>query len=185
MVGVSGRREAVAVMISVGMSERRSCGFMELRRKSYRYEPKQPDTGTLIERIKELAMKYPRFGYRRVWAMLRRAGMAINHKRVHRLWQLLGLALARKRPKRRRLGVSAGISPKAARANQIWTYDFVFDQVVSGRKLKMLTLIDEYTRECLAVEVDGSITASKVMKVLERVCHKRGCPAAIRSDNGS
>ena len=158
---------------------------MELRRKSYRYEPKQSDTGTLIERIKELAMKYPRFGYRRVWAMLRRAGMAINHKRVHRLWQRLGLALARKRPKKRRSGVSAGISPKAERRNQIWTYDFVFDQVVSGRKLKMLTLIDEYTRECLAVEVGTSLTSQKVREVLERVCRVRGCPEAIRSDNGS
>ena len=185
MVSVLERREAVAVMISGGLSERRSCGFLELRRKSYRYEPKQPDTGTLIGQIRVLAMKYPRFGYRRVWAMLRRAGMAINHKRVHRLWKRLGLALARKRPKRRRLGVSAGMSPTATRPNQIWTYDFVFDQVVSGRKLKMLTLIDEYTRECLTVEVDGSITASKVRKVLERVCHERGCPDAIRSDNGS
>ena len=185
MVSVSGRRETVAVMISVGLSERRSCGFMELRRKSYRYEPKQPDTGTLTERIKELAMKYPRFGYRRVWAMLRRAGMAINHKRVHRLWKRLGLALARKRPKKRRPGVRPGISPKAERGNQIWTYDFVFDQVVSGRKLKMLTLIDEYTRECLAVEVGTSVTSQKVREVLERVCYGRGCPEAIRSDNGS
>ena len=158
---------------------------MELRRKSYRYEPKQPDRGTLAERIKELAMKYPRFGYRRVWAMLRRAGMAINHKRVHRLWRLLGLALARKRPKKRRSGVSPEISPKAERPNQIWTYDFVFDQVVSGRKLKMLTLINEYTRECLAVQVGTSVTSQKVRAVLERVCYGRGFPAAIRSDNGS
>lgn len=185
MVGVSGQREAVAVMISAGMSERRSCGILELRRKSYRYEPKQADTLTLIERIKELAMKYPRFGYRRVWAMLRRAGMAINHKRVHRLWQLLGLALARKRPKKRRSGVANPISPKATRQNQIWTYDFVFDQVVTGRKLKMLTLIDEYTRECLAVEVGTSLTSQKVRKALERVCYGRGFPEAIRSDNGS
>ena len=175
----------VAVMIRVGLSERRSCGFMELRRKSYRYEPKKADTEPLIERIKDLAMKYPRFGYRRVWAMLRRAGMAINHKRVYRLWRRLGLALARKRPKKRRSGVRPGISPKAAKANQIWTYDFVFDQVVSGRKLKMLTLIDEYTRECLAVEVGTSLTSQKVREVLERVCYERGCPAAIRSAGGS
>ena len=156
-----------------------------MRRKSYRYEPKQQDTGTLIVQIKELAMKYPRFGYRRVWAMLRRAGMVINHKRVHRLWKRLGLALARKRPKKRHSGVANGILPIATRANQIWTYDFVFDQVVSGRKLKMLTLIDEYTRECLAVEVGTSVTSQKVRAVLERVCYGRGCPDAIRSDNGS
>ena len=179
------RREAVAVMIVGGLSERRSCRMLEMRRKSYRYEPKHQDTGTLIERIKELAMKYPRFGYRRVWAMLRRAGMVINHKRVHRLWQRLGLALARKRPKKKRSGVSDGILPIATRANQIWTYDFVFDQVVSGRKLKMLTLIDEYTRECLAVEVGTSVTSQKVREALEKVCYKRGFPEAIRSDNGS
>ncbi|MGH9947798.1 MAG: IS3 family transposase [Pyrinomonadaceae bacterium] len=99
--------------------------------------------------IQENAMKYPRFGYRRVWVMVVRAGEVVNIKRVHRWWEKLKLQLARKRSKKRREAMPA-ILPKATRLNQIWTYDFVFDQVVSGRKLKMLNLVDKFTRECLA-----------------------------------
>lgn len=116
--------------------------------------------------------------------MLRRAGEVVNIKRVHRWWKKLKLQLGRKRPKRQRHNVQM-ITPAATRPNQVWTYDFVFDQVVSGRKLKMLTLVDECTRECLAVEVASSITAIGVRRVLERVCGERGFPAMIRSDNGS
>ena len=185
MVGVPERRAAVSEMIGKGLSERRACAILELRRKSLRYEAKESGESGLIERIKELAMKYPRFGYRRVWAMLVRAGEMVNHKRIYRLWRRLGLALARKRPKRRRPDAALENWPKATAANEVWTYDFVFDQVVSGRKLKMLTLVDEYTRECLAVEVGTSITSLDVRRILERVCYKRGFPACIRSDNGS
>lgn len=184
MVGVSDRREAVRIMIGAGMSERFSCALLELERKSYRYERRERAPDPISERIKELALAYPRFGYRRIWAMLRRAGEVVNIKRVHRWWKKLKLQLARKRPKRRRQDVQM-IVPKAEKANQVWTYDFVFDQAVSGRKLKMLTLVDEYTRECLAVEVASSITARGVRRVLERVCRERGCPQMIRSDNGS
>lgn len=129
-------------------------------------------------------MKYPRFGCRRIWAVLVRSGESVNIKRVHRWWKKLGLQIARKRPKKQRPAVKLPL-PTAAIMNQIWTYDFVFDQVVSGRKLKMLTLIDEYTRECLAVEVGSSLTSADVRRVLERVCGERGFPKMIRSDNGS
>ncbi len=172
------------IMIGTGVSERYACGMLELERKSYRYEPRERGADAFAERVKEMALKYPRFGYRRVWAILRRAGEAVNIKRVHRWWKKLKLQLARKRPKRRRQNVM-GIAPTATRPNQVWTYDFVFDQVVSGRKLKMLTLVDECTRECLAVEVASSITAEGVRRVLERVCGERGFPEMIRSDNGS
>lgn len=116
--------------------------------------------------------------------MLRRAGELVNRKKVYRLWKKLGLQLAKKRPKRQRPATRA-IVPKAIRPNQVWTYDFVFDQAVSGRKLKMLTLVDECTRECLAVEVDRSIRSEGVKRVLERVSYERGFPEMIRSDNGS
>lgn len=114
-------------MIERGVSERFSCHLLELERKSLRYKPRERGPDPFAERIKELALKYPRFGYRRVWAMLRRAGEMVNIKRVHRWWKKLKLQLARKRPKRRRHNAEV-IVPKAERPNQVWTYDFVFDQ---------------------------------------------------------
>ena len=178
-------RVAAGQMIESGMSERKACAWLKVRRKSYRYRRKKADSSKLMKRIKELALKHPRFGYRRIWALLTRAGELINVKRVYRLWRELKLALPKRRPKKKRARPVVGIMPKADKANQIWTYDFVFDEAVSGRKLKMLTLIDEYTRECLAVEVDTSITSLKVRQILEKVCMKHGFPNAIRSDNGS
>ncbi|MEJ7849700.1 MAG: IS3 family transposase [Pyrinomonadaceae bacterium] len=185
MVGLAAVREAARQMIGGGMSERKACRWLKVRRKSYRYRQKKADSGKLMKRIRELALKHPRFGYRRIWALLTRAGELINAKRVYRLWRELKLALPKRRPKRKRARPFIGIMPKAEKANQIWTYDFVFDEAVSGRKLKMLTLIDEYTRECLAIEVDTSITSLKVRQILERICLQRGFPKAIRSDNGS
>jgi len=172
-------------MIGEGLSERRACDLSGMRRKSYRYRVVRDDDSRMAGRIRELALEYPRYGYRRVWAMLVRAGELINRKRVYRLWREMKLALPKRRPRRPRAKPFIGIMPKAEKMNQIWTYDFVFDESVSGRKLKMLTLIDEYTRECLAVEVDTSITSLKVRQILERVCMERGFPKAIRSDNGS
>lgn len=185
MVGLAAAREAAGRLIVGGMSERKACGWLKVRRKSYGYRRKKADSSKLMKRIKELALKHPRFGYRRIWALLVRAGELINVKKVYRLWRELKLALPKHRPRKPRAKPFIGIMPVATRANQIWTYDFVFDEAVSGRKLKMLTLIDEYTRECLAVEVDTSITSLKVRQILEKVCIKRGFPKAIRSDNGS
>jgi len=185
VVGLAAARVAAGQMIGAGMSERKACGWLKVRRKSYRYRRRKTDNAKLMKRIKKLALKHPRFGYRRIWALLVRAGELINAKKVYRLWRELKLALPKRRPKKKRARPFVGIMPIATKANQIWTYDFVFDEAVSGRKLKMLTLIDEYTRECLAVEVDTSITSLKVRQILEKVCMKRGFPKAIRSDNGS
>jgi putative transposase len=185
VVELPARCEGVRLMTGAGMSERKACRWLKLRRKSYRYRSLRSGDTSLMQWIKELALKYPRYGYRRVWALLRRAGEMINRKRVYRLWRELRLALPKRRPRRPRARPYVGIMPTAEKANQIWTYDFVFDESVSGRKLKMLTLIDEYTRECLALEVDTSITSLKVRQILERVCRQRGFPESIRSDNGS
>lgn len=184
MVTVVDRREAASLMIISGVSERRSCALLGLERKSYRYKGRERERDPIIEKIKELSQKYPRFGYRRIWAMLRRDGEAVNIKRVHRWWKRLKLQIARKRPQKRRFEAVVPL-PKATWPNEIWTYDFVFDQVVSGRKMKMLNLVDEYTRECLAIEIASSITSPKVRDVLEKVCRERGFPKMIRSDNGS
>ena len=130
-------------------------------------------------------MKHPRFGYRRIWACLRREGTKVNLKKVYRLWKLEKLSLPKRRPRKPGAKPTVGIMPKAEKANQIWTYDFVFDQSLSSKSLKMLTLIDEYTRECLAVEVGVSMKGEKVRGVLQRVCLEKGFPKQIRSDNGS
>ncbi len=130
-------------------------------------------------------MKHPRFGYRRIWAMLRRDGTVVNLKKVYRLWKLEKLSLPKRRPRKERTAPTVGIVPKAEKVNQVWTYDFVFDQSLSGKSLKMFTLIDEYTRQCLAVEVGVSIKSERVRQILQRVCSEKGKPEKIRSDNGS
>lgn len=139
----------------------------------------------MVERLHDLAMRHPRFGYRRIHALLKREDFRVNLKCVYRLWQQQSLSLPKKRPRKVRAKATVGIIPQATRANQIWTYDFVFDQSLSGKSLKMLTLIDEFTRECLAVEVGVSIKSERVRQILQRVCFEKGIPELIRSDNGS
>lgn len=186
MVGTAGKREVVRYMTAAGMSERRACCLIKLRRKSYRYQGVAAGKDEELEKkIRVLSEKHPRYGYRRVWACLVREEEPVGRKKVWRLWKELGLGLAKKRPKRKRAAMLKADAVKAERANHIWTYDFVFDRLIGGRQLKMLTLVDEYTRECLAVETARSITSADVRRVLERVCQEKGYPEAIRSDNGS
>ncbi len=185
MVTVAARREVVEFVRTRNISERRGCRLVSLNRKSCRYRKRRrADTG-LIERLRRLALEQPRFGYRRIHALLGREGFEINLKRVHRLWKQERLSLPSRRPRKARAKTTVGIVPKAEKANQIWAYDFVFDQSLSGKSLKMLTLIDEYTRECLAVEVGVSIKSARVRQILEKVCVGKGFPEIIRSDNGS
>jgi putative transposase len=185
VVGCAARREVVAFIKTKQISERRGCWLIGLNRKSHRYRQRRKPDRKLRRKIRQLAIKHPRFGYRRIWALLRREGIKINLKKVYRLWKLEKLNLPKRRPRKKRAKPTIGIMPKAERANQVWTYDFVFDQSLSGKSLKMLTLIDEYTRECLAVEVGISIKSEQVRQVLERVCVEKGFPEMIRSDNGS
>lgn len=185
MVGVAARREAVEFIKTRHISERRSCRLISLNRKSCRYRRKQKADNNLVKRVRELAVEYPRFGYRRIHALLKREGWEVNLKRIYRLWKQEKLSLPSKKPRKPRVKPLIGIQPKAEKANQVWTYDFVFDQSLSGKSLKMLTLIDEFTRECLAVEVGISIKSERVRKILQKVCAKMGKPKMIRSDNGS
>jgi putative transposase len=138
----------------------------------------------LCQEVQQLARAHPRFGYRRVGVLLRRAGQRVNHKRVWRVWQELNLSLPRRRPRARRTQKVQSLSSVKV-ANQVWCYDFVFDACANGQRLKVLTLQDEYTRECLALEVGTSMKSRQVIEVLERVVRERGVPAAIRSDHGS
>ena len=134
----------------------------------------------------ELARQHPRYGYRRITALLRQAGWPVNRKRVERLWREQGLKVPQKQSKRRRLGSSDQGSQRrrAERINQVWSYDFIMDQSEDGRRLKMLPIIDEYSRECLEIEVSRSLTAEDVVVVLGRLFVERGEPEYIRSDNG-
>ena len=169
-----------------GMSELQACESIGLGRSSFQYRPltgMTKDIETRI-RIKILARRHPRYGYRRITALLRRQGMKINAKRVFRTWQEEGLSLPRKRPRRPRLWELWERPHEATKPNSVWSYDFVFDRTVGKQVLKMLVLVDEYTRECLAIRVGSSMDSVKLAEILAEVIKKRGAPEYIRSDNG-
>jgi putative transposase len=185
VVTVAARREAVEFIKTRNISERRGCRLVSLNRKTCRYRRRQRTDSPTLDRLRQLASEYPRFGYRRIHALLKREDFKINLKYVYRLWRQQNLSLPKRRPRKMRAKATVGIVPKATRPNQVWTYDFIFDQTLSGRSLKMLTLIDEFTRECLAVEVGISIKSERVRRTLQRICAEKGNPELIRSDNGS
>ena len=134
----------------------------------------------------ELAGQYGRYGYRRITAMLRREGWRVNHKRVERLWRREGLKVPAKQPKRRRLWLNDGscVRLRPQHRDHVWSYDFVYARTHDGRPLRMLTLIDEFTRECLAIDVERRLTSEQVLERLSDLFVRRGVPQYIRSDNG-
>ncbi len=163
------------------VSERRVCGLMGMAVASYRYQRTDSDE-RLRTRLVELAREKPRFGYRRLQVLLRRGGEPVNHKRVLRVYREAGLMLRRKK---RKHCVRVG-RPLLARtsANQEWALDFVHDAVDCGRAIRVLSVVDAYTRECLALEVDTSFASRRVTRVLDTIVSERGLPQAIRCDNG-
>jgi transposase InsO family protein len=144
------------------------------------------DEKRLVGEMLVLVGQHPRYGYRRIWALLRRAGWRVNRKRIYRLWIQEGLKVPQKQRKRRRLGCSENscVRRKAEYKDHVWTWDFIHDRTTNGRALKCLSVVDEYTRECLALEVDRSITSEKVIDVLVELFRIRGVPNHVRSDNG-
>ncbi len=185
------RRAAVEhVRRKLGVSERRACGAVGQARSTQRDVGEEVDRDrVLTERMMVLCRENPRYGYRRVWALLRREGWAANKKRVHRLWKEEGLKVPDKQRKRRRLLLEGASENGCARRraeqkDHVWSYDFVMDRTEDGRRLKMMPVVDEYTRECLAIEVERSVTAEDVIGTLARLFRQRGEPAFIRSDNG-
>ena len=169
------------------MSERRACEVLNQPRSAQRYEAKpRDDEPKLIERMRELARGRPRFGYRRIGALLRREGWRASDTRVLRLWRREGLKVPQKKRKRRRLGSSENGCDRrrAEHKDHVWCWDFVFDRTASGSVLKWLSIVDEYTRECLTLKVDRSITSEDVIDTLSELFAMRGVPRCIRSDNG-
>jgi putative transposase len=183
VVSASVRREQVRYAIGRGLSSRRACRLIEVSRSALNYKSRMPARDALLEpRLRQVAEQHPRYGYRRAWALLRRE-LVINLKRVRRLWQQLGLSLSKRRP-RRRVRVRSVGTVSASGADQVWAYDFVHDSCASGQKLKLLTVVDEWTRECLAIEVGARINSTSVIEVLSRLMSLHGRPAYLRSDNG-
>jgi putative transposase len=175
-----------------GVSQRRISRVMGRSRSILRYRRShRPDEPVLSREIKRLARRHPRYGYRGIHAMLVRKGWSVNIKRVRRLWNELGLRRPLRLRKPRKLGPKPGVSANscvqqpAKFKNDVWTCDFIHDRTASGRSLKWLTLVDEYTRECLVLHADESITGTDVRRIVARVIGRRGAPTRIRSDNGS
>ena len=174
------------------VSERRICQVLGRSRSTLRYRQMQrPGEPVLIREIKRLARRHPRFGYRRIHAMLVRRGYSVNIKRVHRLWIELGLKRPLRLKKPRKLGPKPGtganscVNQPSRFKNDVWTCDFIFDRTSKGGSLKWLTLLDEYTRECLVLHAAQSITGAAVRRLIAGVIGRRGAPTRIRSDNGS
>ena len=160
------------------------CRLLEQWRRTQRYAAIQRiDENALTEAIIALAGEYGRYGYRRIRIFLKRQGHQLGWHRAHRLWRQAGLQLPRRRP-RRRIASGRPRPLPAAGAKFIWAYDFVFDSCANGQQLKCLTIIDEFTRECLAIDVAGSIRSKRVIEVLTRLVSQHGAPLFLRSDNG-
>lgn len=170
-------------LIERTISARRACTLMRLSRCGLAYRPRRAEEGELLERIRVLARQHPRYGYRRVWALLRREGRTVNVKRVHRIWKHEQLTLARRVP-RQRSRSHGSVPGRAERPNHVWTYDFLHDFCENGRMLKILTVTDEFTRESLAIAVETRLASRQVIGVLEPIMARRGRPDFLRSDNG-
>jgi putative transposase len=167
------------------VSERRACRVLQHARATQRYESLKDDQAALRGRIKEIAGEHVTWGYLRVWVKLRREGWRVNKKRVHRLYKLEGLCVGRHKPRRHRSVVARPEATKATRVNESWSMDFMADQLFDGRRFRLLTLVDDFSRESLSIEADQRLTAERVVEVLDRVGRARGLPGKIRVDNGS
>lgn len=165
-----------------GFSERRACGLVGLDRSTCRYQARRADWPELRERLRALAAERRRFGYRRLYILLRREGYRVNLKRIYRLYRHEGLAV-RRRARRRRIARGLPLATPA-RMNDRWSLDFLLDILEDGRRVRLLTVVDDFTRACLAIEVDTSIGGRRVVEVLQRLVETRGRPAVLVTDNG-
>jgi transposase InsO family protein len=176
------------VQQTLRVSERRACLVLGQSRRTQRYQTKRKDDeGVLVKRMLELVRCHPRYGYRRIWAVLnKQEGWPVNVKRIYRLWKKEGLKVPQKRRKKRRLGNSGNgcMRRRATHQDHVWTWDFIFDVTANGRSIKWLSIVDEFTRECLALEVNRKMTAKDVIDVLIELSAIRGLPEHIRCDNG-
>lgn len=183
MVSARARREQVDYAVARGRSVRRSCALLQVSRSALGYVSTMPARDAeLGAELALISAKHAAYGHRFAWALLRRGQWRVNKKRVRRVWRLLGLHVRRKKHRKIRTGQARVFA--ATGPNQVWAYDFTFDRCANGQILKSLSVVDEWTRECLAIEVRSSLTAERVIEVLERLFERYGIPQVLRSDNG-
>jgi putative transposase len=184
MVGARVRRQQIAYAQSRGLSGRRACALLSVARSSVGYVSRlQARDAPAVRAMRDLAGQYPRYGYRKIRIFLGRQGHAMSAERAYRLWRQAGLQVPKRRP-RRRVATSRPRPVPPTGINHVWAYDFVFDTCADGRSLKCLTVVDEFTRECLAIDVGGSIRSGRVIDVLTQLVSLHGAPQHLRSDNG-
>jgi putative transposase len=185
VVTPAARREAVAHLKGAHeVSERRACAVLGADRSSVRYRSRRPDDAQVRERIRKLAARRRRFGYRRLHVLLSREGYHMNQKRFRRLYGQEGLQVRKRGGRKRALGTRAPLSVPA-RPNERWSMDFVSDGFTDGRRFRILAVVDDCTRECLSLEPDTSLSGRRVARELDRIIEQRGKPAACVSDNGT
>ena len=184
MVSARVRREQVAYVHTRGLSCRRACALLSVARSTIGYVSRlAAKDAPVVTAMRTLAGQYPRFGYRMVMPFLARQQHVMSADRAYRLWRQAGLQVPRRRP-RRRVATSRPRPLPATDLNHVWAYDFIFDSCANGQTLKCLTVIDEFTRECLAIDVAGSIRSARVIEVLTKLVSVHGAPRYLRSDNG-
>ena len=167
-----------------GLSQRRACDLVGLDRSTMRYRCRRPEDRALRERLRELAAERRRFGYRRLGWMLAREGHTINHKKLYRIYREERLIMRRRRGRKRALGTRAPMM-LPSRINQRWSLDFVSDTLSDGRRFRILCIVDDFSRECLAAVVDTSLGGVRVVRELERLVEERALPETVVSDNGT
>jgi len=182
-VSLAERRRCVTYLRNeYEISERRACQAMQMNRSSYRYVGGQELVDERYQRVVQLSRQYPYWGYRKIYDLLR--GQGISRERVRLIRRREGLQVVRKRRKRRLLGTTTQWVHQACFPNHVWSYDFVFDQTEDARQLKCLTVVDEFTRQGLAIRIGRSLTAGDVIRILDELFREHGRPACLRSDNG-
>jgi putative transposase len=184
MVSAQARRRQVGYARQRGLSARRACALLSVARSTLGYRSRLTvKDAPVVAAMRDLSAQYPRFGYRRIHVLLERRGHAMSPDRAHRLWRQAGLQVPRRRPRRKiATGRPRPLPPTGI--GHVWTYDFVFDACANGQQLKCLTVLDEYSRECLAIDVAGGIRSGRVIEVLTQLISVHGAPRYIRSDNG-
>ena len=184
MVSAQGRRSQVACARERGLSQRCACALFGIARSGLRYDSSRDKADApVMARMRELALQYPRYGYRRIRIFLGRDGFNMGVERAYRLWKKAKLQVPRKRP-RRRIATERPRPNAPTERNGVWAIDFVFDACADGRQLKCLTVVDEWTRECLAIDVAGAFRSRRVIETLSRLVSLHGAPKFLRSDNG-
>lgn len=169
-------------LLTFGLSERRACFLTGLNRSTFRFQPEESNDEPIRDLIRQLAARYKRFGYRRIYSMIRKYGKQVNHKRVYRIYREEGLLVRRR--SRKKLSFPRTPMLQSQGANERWSIDFMADRLRSGRTFKLLTVADDFTKECLAIVVDLSISGERVSRELDRIALERGYPKSIGCDNG-